>query len=518
MKLSLYNGLLAVSLLVLLQACYKDEGNYDLIDYNRINTITTPTIPAVIMGDTLKLKPAITWKYPGRDTSDAAFEYEWRQVDSVVSRERDLAYAPNLPGYIMIYLYVKEKATGIVSQHAKQIQVISAYKAGWLMLANEGGRSVLHFIRRDTKRDANNNIYYEYKHYPDVFSTLYPGVQLGENPVRLNTRAFPDYTLDQVLVVQGNGTVFLSGDDFSKKIELRSEFPNQTFPQNARPVDYLDGGPANFALMDDGKLYAKRNAKTMGGLHDGFFMDVPYYFEGGGAHLTQIVESNYDQTSFVYLYDDLNKRFIGVYTTTGSNDYIGGKMYLQNSSTPPAGWVPLTGHPGYSMKYCSDHSNGVYFTNIMKNENTGQYLLQNYRLTMRLTYLDVAEQQQEVFAGNGIVTDNTIYYRLRNSSYLFFGEGSKLYFYDVNTKIVTLYHDFGTGKITKITSDANSGELGVLLDNGTFTICSLKNEVLGNADPGAVGILYQLPDAGNVIDLTWKWGSYFEFVFRRYPA
>lgn len=516
MKFSINNYLLGIGLLFLLQACYKDEGNYDLVDYNRISTISTPTISAVIMGDTLKLHPSISWKYPERDTM--AFDYEWRQLDSVVSTKRDLAYTPNLPGYIMIYLYVKEKATGIVTQYAKQIQVISAYKAGWLMLANEGGKSVLNFVRRDTKRDANNVVYYEYKYYPDVYGSLYPGTPLGDNPVKLSTRAFPDYTLDQVVVMQGSSTVFLSGDDLSRKIELRSEFPNQTYPGNAKPVDYLDGGPANFALFDDGNLYSKRNSKTMGGIHDGFFMNVPYYFEGGGAHISQIVDNSYDQSSFVYLYDDLNRRFLSVYTTSGSNDYVGGKMYLQNATTPPPGWIPLTGHPGHTMKYCSDYSNGVYYMDIMKDDNTGQYFLQNYRLAMKYTYLEVTEQQQEVFAGNGIVTDNTVYYRIRNSSYLFFGEGSKLYFYDVNTKNVTLYHDFGTGKITKITSDAVSGELGVVMDNGTFTICSLKNEVLGSANPGAVGILYQVTNVGNVVDLTWKWGSYFEFNIKRYPA
>lgn len=501
----------------LLPSCYKDEGNYDLVDYNKILSIKSPPMSALtILGDTFRLKPIIQWKYPERDT--LAFEYEWRQIDSVISNQRDLAYTPDIPGYVNIYLYMKEKATGIVARFSMQLQVVSAYKAGWLLLTENGGQSGLSYVRRDTKRDANNVVYYEYKSYPDIYSKLFPETPLGNNPVRILTKNFPDYTIDQVLVVQGNETVFLSGDDFSKKIALVSEFPGRAFPNNAKPVDYADGTSSNFTLLDDGKVYWKRNEKLMGGIHDGLFMDVPVYFEGGGATISRFIDIGIDYSQFVYLYDNLKKRFIGLYTTTGSNDFIGGKMFLQEGSTPPPGWVSLNNQTGYTLQYCSDYANGAGFMNIIKNNNTGQYLYQTYKLQMQYTFIEVSNQTQEVFAGNGIVSDNTVYHRIRNSSYLFFGEGSKLYFYDINTKRITLYTDFGAGNIVQITTDANSGELGVALNNGNFYICSLKNDVLGHVNPGSVGILYHVANLGNIVDLQWKWGSYYEYVFRRYPG
>jgi hypothetical protein len=45
----------------------------------------------------------------------------------------------------------------------------------------------------------------------------------------------------------------------------------------------------------------------------------------------------------------------------------------------------------------------------------------------------------------------------------------------------------------------------------------VKDEILGAGDPGATGILYKSPNIGTIVDLTWKWGSYFDYVFRRYP-
>jgi hypothetical protein len=502
--------------LCLLQACYKDKGNYDLVDYNQVVSIKNATVTPVILGDTFRVSPTIKWKYPARDT--LAFDYEWRQVDSVVSNQRNLAYTPNIPGYVMIYLYMKEKATGIVTRLPIQIQVISAYRAGWLLLTNNGGKSGLTFIRRDATVDASNVTHYTYKYFPDVYAKGFPNDELGTGPVRLATKCWPDYTLDQVAVVQDNSTVFLNGTDLSKVIKLGSEFPGQTFPGGAKAADYVDGGPTNFVLCNDGNMYWKKNSKIMGGIHDGMFIDIPIYFEGGGAHISQIIDEGIDYSQFVYVYDDAHNRFAGLYTTTGDNSYVGGKMYLTNTDPPPAGFVDLNNMAGYTLKYCSDYANAAFFMNIIKNNNTGQYLYQTYALAMNYTSLGVSAQQQEVFAGNGLVSDKTVYYRIRNSSYLFFGEGSKLYFYDVNTRLVKLYHDFGAGNVVKITSDAVSGELGVAFDNGKFIICSLKNELLGNGDPGATGILYESPNIGTIVDLSWKWGSYFDYVFRRYPT
>lgn len=502
--------------LCLIQSCYKDKGNYKLVDYNAINSISLPSPPPVVMGDTLRVTPVIKWRYPNRDTT--AFDFEWRQLDSVVCTQKTLSYVPNIAGYVWVYLYVKEKATGIVSRRQMQIQVISAYRAGWLLLTNNGGQSGLSYVRRDAKKDANNQTYYVYKYFPDIYAASFPKNPLGTGPVKLCTKVWPDYTLDQVLVVQDNSTVFLNGTDFSRVIGLSSEFPAGAFPNGAKAADYVDGGPTNFVLCNDGNMYWKRNAKTMGGIHDGTFIDFPIYFQGGGSHISQIVDESIDQSYFVYVYDDLNNRFLGLFTTTGDDSFLGGKMYLVNTDTPPAGWVDLTNMSGYTLRYCSDYANANYFMNIIKNNSTGQYLYQTYRLTRNFNTIGVSEQQQQVFAGNGLVSDRTVYYRIRNSSYLFFGEGSKLYFFDVNTGRVTLYHDFGSGNVIKIASDPPSGELGVAFDNGNFVICSLNNQVLGTPDPGQTGILYQAPNMGTIVDLQWKWGSYWDYQSRKYPG
>jgi len=518
MKSKIKNVILTLSIFFLFQSCYKDKGEYNIIDYNKIGAISSLSGRAVILGDTLKIKTIVKWKYPTQDT--LGFKYEWKQQDLTISHERDLKYIPKTAGRFMFYLYVTENATQIVSRFVMQITINSPYKGGWVILSDRSGKSALSYIRRNTFTDANGKPNYSYTLHPDVYANLNPTDPLGSNPKRLFSTIFSGYDADEILVIQGNNeSVFLNGADFSKKVYLKNEFNGRSFPKGAQPVAYHDGGPLNYVLFDNGEVYWKRNTIDIGGVHDGMYMTVPLYFEGGDAKVSQFIKNDFDKSEFIYMYDELNKRFLGVYSSTNLNDFLGSKLRLVNATNPPLGFADLSNLINYKLIYSSDYSNGIYFMNILKSNQTGEYIYQTYRTAMRFTSIEVTEHQQEVFAGNGLVSDHTIYYRIRNGSYLFMGEGSKLYFYDVNTKKIKLYHDFGSGRIISICTDADSGELGVALDNGSFYICSLKNEILGANHPGAEGgILYEAKDLGKIVDITWKWGGFFDFGARRYPG
>lgn len=503
-----------LGLLTFLQGCYKDKGNYNLIDYNGIS-ITTVSALTVISGDTLHLIPIITWKYPDRDTT--AFTYEWREADSVISTERNLAYVPRRVGRIQYFLYVTETATNIVSRFNRQVTVNSPYKAGWLMLADKDGESDLHYIRPDRWTDENGVSRRGYTLHRNFYSQLFPESPLGYGPKSINTEAFTSNTEDEVVVIQEDESVFLNGSDMSKVLLLREEFPGGAYPRGLKPKQYADGASANFMLMENGEVYWKRNTNGSTGIHEGHFMDVPIYFEGGGASISQFINNHISKSSFVYMYDEARNRFSSIYTTNGQNNWIGARMNFLNTSALPPGFVDLTDMSGHKLIYSSDYSNGTYYMNIIKNESTGDYLYQTYRPLSRTTILEFSEHQQEVFAANNTVSDNTVYYRTFMTSYLFFGEGSRLYFYDVNTRRVKLYHDFANGTITHIVADADDGELGVVLNNGNFYICSLNNATLGADNPGDSGILYQVGGLGNIADLKWKWGERTDYTNRRYP-
>lgn len=503
-------------LLFLLQACYKDKGNYDLVDYSRVDFGTPVTGQVVVVGDTLRLYPVLRWKFPDRDTTNA-FTYEWRESNTVISTEKYLTYVPKKTGLLMYYFFITEKATGIVVRQGWQVQVNSPYKAGWLMLTNNNGKSDLHYVRRNQSKNANNETVYDYSIFKNIYSSLFPQDQLGVGPKKLVTKTFTSFSDDEILIMQDSEPVFLNGASFAKSVNLKEDFVGGVYPKGAKPVDYRDGGTVNFVLFENGEVYWKRNAKTSGGIHEEQFIGTPMYFDNGGGNISGFIDNDVFKSSFLYMFDRQNDRFVSAYSTNGINEYIGNKMYIVNGTAPPAGFVDLNTMGGYKLVYSSDYSNSSYFMNIIKNTTTGEFLYQSYKTVQQLSMLQVTEHKQEAFAGNGLISDNTVYYRTYTSSYLFFGEGSKLYFYDVNTKAVKLYKDFGAGNITKITADANEGEVGVVLNDGRFCICSLKTAVLGESDPGATGILYEVAGLGDVIDLQWKWGAYSNYSSRKYP-
>ena len=94
----------------LLAACYEDKGNYDLVDYNKITitTVASETKTTVVLGESVKITPKITWKYPERDTTENAFDYTWIHTwgGDTIAKTRVLEYTPDECGNFPCYLYV----------------------------------------------------------------------------------------------------------------------------------------------------------------------------------------------------------------------------------------------------------------------------------------------------------------------------------------------------------------------------------------------------------------------------
>lgn len=501
-----------ICLVLCLQSCYKDLGNYDLVDYN--STVISGAVGrTIVLGDTLRYSPTIQWKYPERDTT-TAFTFEWRQGETVVSTERDLVYIPQGTGLTVLHFYVTEAATDIVSRFAFSLTVNSPYRNGWLMLTNNNDQSDLHFLRR-TQQTVGGVAQVNYTLYENTYSTMYSGSSLGTGAKKLLTRVFSSYDNDEVLVIQDDEPVFLSGSDFSKLVLLRQEFSGGSIPNESKVVDYVDGGSANFVILENGELYWKRNSASPTGLHEGQFIDIPVYFEGGGTNLAAFIESN-TRSNFVYMYDTGNNRFASIYSpNTGVNNWVGRRLTFVDMTAPPTGFVSLTNMAGYKLLYSKDYANSTYYVNIIKNENTGEYLYQTYGVVQNFAtgQLRITAHQQEVFAASNYVSDNTVYCRTYNNSYLFFGEGSRLYFYDVNTKQVKLYKDFGAGRITHLALNGTESELGVVINDGSLHVCSTNNLILGQNNPGETGILYETRDLGEIVDLKWKWGGFWDHYF-----
>lgn len=506
---------------LLFVACYEDKGNYDLIDYNKIESVTASSLSdyTITLGDTLKIYPLIKWKYPERDTLNG-FEYVWKTTwyGDTLSRERDLEIVPEECGQYNCYLFIKEKATGVIFRASFSVSVDTPYALGWIIASNINGKPTISYIRRDSWQDDDKKTHYYWTDYVDLYTNLHPEKPLEGGKI-VNVSSYTvDYYDDELMIFQEGGKVsVLNGLDFGKILNLNDEFPSSSYPQGFIAKDFIRGGYCDFVLGEAGEIYWRRNSRSSQMYHEEIFMDVPVYFPGGGAVISQIFDINVDDANFILMYDDKFKRFLACYTSYSSgNSYLGGKMDIINNY-PTSEFANILDLSDYELMYCGDHTDGKSFVNILKDKASGKYLYQSYRLTGSMTSLTVTNASQEVFAGSDLITDNSVFWRLRQSSYLYFSSGSKLYFYDVNTKRVKLYTDFEEGKIVKLMEDAEGLKLGVGLDNGTFVLCEASDpDVLGAIDPGEKGILHQVSGLGEIVDIDWKWGGYYNMVFGSY--
>ena len=267
-------------------------------------------------------------------------------------------------------------------------------------------------------------------------------------------------------------------------------------------------------LSAGGEVYWRRNvgSETQ---HVSAFIDIPLYFEGAqdGGKITKLFDLDTKACGAVLMYDEGNNRIVGRITSFNSNSDSGPLNFIYTPDEPDV--VKFYDLTGYKVLYLGDYGDGSGLMAMLKEESTGKYLYQNMEMDSWIDF-NIMNCTQEVFAGSDVISDNTVYFRIRNSSYLFMGEGNRLYFYDVNTKRVKLFTSYTTGNIVEILQDADAGGIGVALDDGNFYIYKLSTEVLADDNPGEKGLLFSVSGLGKIVDVEWKWGGSYNWAFGRY--
>jgi hypothetical protein len=499
-------------------ACYEDKGNYNLVDYNQlldVRTVNTLTKTTGVYGDTLRVYLKITWKYPERDTTTTAFEYRWEVSDELVSTERNLVYVPTRIGSSPCVLFITEKATGVVTRWSVDFNITSPYNLGWVILSEKEGRPALNFIRRDSRRDENNVLVYYWVDIKDVYASMYPDDPLPGNISQAISYTV-DYYADEIILISDSGEDWiLDGGSLQKAFLLKNDFLGGNYPNGFIPRSFARGGGADFVLGTNGQIYWRKNAQSSQMFHTDPIMLVPIYFPGD-ANIGHFIPMNTNDANFVMMFDELHNRIVACYASFNSgNNMHGGKMEIINPFSPTE-FVDIRGFGDYKLIYCG-HASGTSFNTILKDPVSGKYLIQEFTVSSSTTSMQIVSAAQREFEASDLITDNTVFWRMRSSAYLYFGEGSKLYFYDANTKSAKLYTDFGSARITHLMQDVDGTRIGVALDNGDFYLFNATSAtVLGSDNPGEAGFLHKVSGLGTIKNLTWKHGGYYNLVFNRY--
>src|SRR5687768_702489 len=136
-KLIIY-GMMSVTCLIALQACYKDKGNYSYNDINEITISSTATSYNVLVPDTLRIDVNIHQTQPHPD----GLTFQWVMYPSggAPLTRRTIGSTQNLraaitedPGSYVLDLFVKDKKTGVEFQKKFSVGVLTALSEGWIV-------------------------------------------------------------------------------------------------------------------------------------------------------------------------------------------------------------------------------------------------------------------------------------------------------------------------------------------------------------------------------------------------
>lgn len=425
-----------------MSSCSKDLGTgpADYIDINELSVEGIDKLYARDMDDSLVIKP----KLEGTLYSDTnRFTYAWDIDNTIVSENLELAIKVNMtPGSKMSRFIVEDKETKIRKYFAFDLNISSSTAGNLLMVLSKfQGQAELSYLRLDRPAEWAVN-YYESRF----------GIPLGINPQRLgfimaeptsvtalaNNSPFANQygrilvQVDDKIALIDKGSLepndipYLEGEAFTRlssypppdisgyKPEFFTEAIN-IWRANAYGTGFQS--MSSFQLISGGALYYATlapsvwtptfvyNRKSVYGT-TGYFSPYGYFDTKIPTPDDHLFQHGFDNGYFI-VFDRNFGRF--AYSSYGTNYSI------------PT--TDVKAFPGHDLVYGSHTSqSGTSFAVLKTASNVLRFLLLGREGT---TFSLVGE------VGGGMATDQSKFYNMNSSPYVFFTSGNKLYKYNI---------------------------------------------------------------------------------------
>ena len=471
-KLMIFTALLFV---MALSACKKDKGNYDLTDVNDIAVKMQDTV-IVTQGKTLKITPELLQRVT---KNESTLSYEWSilmagqtKADStykVLANTRNLEITTdNLiaqADYYPLYYKITDAQTGITYRKIIQLQVITAYQSGWVVLEQNGISTDIGFV----------NIAAD-KTYHNLFLSA-NGIALPStasnttNIVVSASTTLPKSTFTTVL--SNNDGYILDNGTFKILGKYATLFSN---PPSVIQSQYMRVEATNdVSTINNGKLhrrYASNGQASFG----------PAYNVTDGSDYFLSDKVGYVSFGIVY-FDEINHRFL--------------KETYRVSSLAPFEGTTSPFDPNdvqkdiLSMKVGA--RNTVYA--LMKNLNDDECFLygfnNGYPYTAPVSLAncpDIHLSPNYLFPTNR----NQIYYAVANN----------LYLYDMTSDTAEIIYSFPTDENITALEMKDNNTFAIATYNGTGAIYNIALEATGQLVGGTYTSVYT--GFGKVINLSYR--------------
>jgi PKD-like family len=443
-----------VLLTMLLAGCYKDKGNYEYTEPNKISFAGIDPSYVALLGEKLAITPTLSFTTDAsNDTSH--YKYEWiaLRTDNVLPADvkKELAFSRNLditvtipPGPYRVYYRVTDKKTGIQFQHTFNLSVQSTVFEGWMLMCDVNGKARVDMLSKVS--DTETRILVDVLKFT---GSDIPGKYL-EKPVMINCYSY-DPTMYGIYVSTSGGTTKIHPETFKwlNTYDIKYEFVGQV--KDDFVVDYMTnlGGNRAYCHGNDDNIYYYYRVQQIR-------YSTPINLVKGEANLFKAYKEVAASSNAAILYDMENKRFVRHVNNEGT------------STLMPAGTLFNYDKVGSTMKYMamSSYNGGNVFA-VMQNDTTNKYKLARIAFGTAINQVYYAEMNAiDIEKAKTFAVDPTF-------GYVYYAVDGKVYSYDFNLKASKLMLDLGNREVT-------------LLDfsRGTLNVFSYSQ-----AEPGTSGIL-----------------------------
>lgn len=482
----------------LVSGCIKDKGNYEY-NYGNAVTIRYATYSyTAFLKDTIKVYPVRTWSNPN-DTTE--FEHAWFINGKQVSDEPILKYVGQELGQFSAYYYMKDKRSGIRFPAASQVNlnVTSPYGAGWGILYEKDGESELAHVR------VTGNDYFD---YTGLYKSFNDGESMGSDPVKIRDYYVTGGRGMYVLQNGGQGPIELDANTLKKKLVAKNVF-TQGPPTDFKPVDIGFFPTTDFMVNHDGNVYARvlpQNALP----YAIPWVSTPLYITGG-LKVGDIWDTWTTMSGWGILYEKTGNRLLRLrtYVPNMGNPAIAIDTFPVPEVPYPANYSSLQRMGNWQYVWGGTFNDGWNFMDgalILRSPDDNNLYWQTFEFNSDGVFPKITPGTRIPFQGNSVVTAQSKFTAVKPRDYLFFTGGSnnnELWYYDTRTGAPVVKYVTTPSKITVITAHDNGNSIAVGLEDGTFIVYDISNQVIVD---GVSKELHRLTGLGKVVDIIVKGG------------
>jgi hypothetical protein len=427
MTANIFKYIMALCAVALYSSCYKDKGNYEYTEPNKVTITGINDKYTVMQGTYLEIIPQLT---PTDTTAadSARYAYEWIALKNgalITDKRKDLSTNKSLrinmalaSGSYSMYYRVKDKQTGLQFQKTFDMDVVSSIYEGWMLMTEVNGAA---------RMDMISKISGQYNVIPDVLAYVGSSLVLKGKPVNVST-------FQHNPLVDGYG-IFMSTDQSTDRVDPETFQYKSTYnikyemisnvPDNFAATSFLTtGGYRSYMISGTDAYYYYYVLNVRYGLPINILKDEAHTFK-----VAPFIAVNSGAQVTVF-YDITNKRFVRHVSSESTCSLMPtGTMFDYN-----------TGMDLVYMTY-SSFANGNVFAILFDAVNNKYFLARFvFGASIQQVYYDEMPATGIAQAKNFAVSPDL--------GYIFYTVGGKLYSYDMSAKASKLMIDKGNQSFT----------------------------------------------------------------------